>query len=157
MKNIISIILVTMIMTSCEKVIEIDYKDNQSQTIIEGNITNEAGPYFVKISKSINLTSTAENPNVDNAKVTISDDVSNSEVLVPQGNGVYQTTTLVGTPGRTYSLKVEAENKVYTAVSKMPNIVPFDSIKVEENEVVGNLEYNLIPVYTDPIERNNAV
>jgi hypothetical protein len=155
MKNILSIIIIALLFASCEKVIDLDYKSNQSRIIIEGNITNEVGPYFVKITKSIALTETEVYPTIDDAVVTISDDVGNSETLIPQGNGIYSTSTLTGVEGRTYTLTVEAENQTYTAQSTMPGQVPFDSIRVEEVTLGGETEYNLVPIYKDPIEKGN--
>ncbi|GHT36688.1 hypothetical protein FACS189435_0160 [Bacteroidia bacterium] len=155
MKNILSIIVIALLFASCEEVIDLDYKNNQSKIIIEGNITNEAGPYFVKITKSIGLADTESYPTVDNAVVTISDDAGNSEILIPQENGVYSTSALIGVEGRTYTLTVEAENQTYTAQSTMPQQVPFDSIRVEEVTLGGETEYNLVPVYKDPIEKGN--
>lgn len=155
MKNILSIILIALIFTSCEKVVNVDHKDNQSKIIIEGNITNGPGPYFVKITKSISLEETGPNPTINDAIVIIGDDAGNSETLTAQGNGVYHTNTLKGVEGRTYTLIVNTENQAYTAQSTMPQLVPFDSIKVEEIVVFGDTEYNLIPVYYDPIEKGN--
>lgn len=142
-------------LASCEKVIDLKYKSNLSSIVIEGNITNEAGPYFVKITKSIPLPETGAYPTLDNAIVTISDNVGNSEALIPQGNGIYHTTSLVGVEGRTYTLIVDLEGKKYTAQSTMPTKVPFDSIKVENILFAGETEYNLIPVYIDPLARGN--
>ena len=155
---IISIMVIAMLLTSCEKVVDLKYKDNQSRIIIEGNITNEAGPYFVKITKSIGLSQTSAYPTIDNAVVSISDDAGNSELLVPQGNGMYRTTALTGAAGRTYTLTVQAENQTYTAQSTMPQRVPFDSIKVEKQTAIGGdeVEYNLIPVYNDPVAKGNS-
>jgi hypothetical protein len=141
MKNIISIILVALLFTSCEKVVNLKYKGNQSKVIIEGNITNQAGPYFIKITKSINLTETGSYPTID--------------TLSPQGNGIYKTTTLQGVEGRTYTLTVNAESQTYIAQSTLPQQVSFDSILVETNTVGGASEYNLIPIYTDPILNGN--
>ena len=155
MKNIISIILITLVFTSCEKVIDVDHKDNQSRIIIEGNITNEDGPYFVKITRSISLEEAGPNPVINDAIVTISDNAGNSETLTSQGNGMYRTNTLHGVEGRTYTLIVNTENQAYTGQSSMPQLVPFDSIKVEEIVVFGDTEYNLIPVYYDPFEKGN--
>jgi hypothetical protein len=155
MKNIISIILVALLFTSCEKVVNLKYKGNQSKVIIEGNITNQAGPYFIKITKSINLTETGSYPTIDNAVVTINDNAGNSETLSPQGNGIYKTTTLQGVEGRTYTLTVNAESQTYIAQSTLPQQVSFDSILVETNTVGGASEYNLIPIYTDPILNGN--
>jgi hypothetical protein len=155
MKNIVSITFIALLFGSCEKVVDLDYRGNQSKIILEGNITNEAGPYFVKITKSIDLSETGNYPTVDNAMVTISDDAGNNEILTPQGNGVYQTTTISGVAGRTYTLTVEAEGQTYTAQSTMPPLVPFDSIKIAEITIGNDIERNLIPIYKDPIAKGN--
>lgn len=155
MKNTLTILIIALVFTSCEKVVDLNYKSNQSKIIIEGNITNEAGPYFVKITKSISLEEAGPNPVIDDASVSISDNDGNSETLIPQGNGMYSTATLYGVEGRTYTLTVKAENQTYTAQSTMPQLVPFDSIKVEAITVFGDTEYNLIPIYIDPIEKGN--
>lgn len=155
MKNIISIISVALLLTSCEKIVDLKYKDNPAKIVIEGNITNEAGPYFVKITKSIKLTETGAYPTVNNATVTISDNVGNSETLAADGNGVYKTTALNGVTGRTYTLTVQVEDQTYTAQSTLQPKVPFDSIRVEKNVFTGETEYNLIPVYNDPVIKGN--
>lgn len=155
MRNIIVAILVAVGFTSCEKVVEIKYKDNQSKVVIEGNVTNATGPYYVKISKSISLSNTGSVTTIDNADVTISDDLGNTETLTAIGGGVYKTSTLQGIPGRTYTLNVQADNQTYTATSTMPEPVTFDSVKVEKLVTSGETEYNLIPIYTDPAEKSN--
>lgn len=155
MKNLISILFIALLCTSCEKVVNLKYKDNKSNLIIEGNITNEAGPYLVKITRSISLKETGAYPTIDDAAVVISDDAGNSETLNPQGNGIYKTTRLTGIEGSTYTLTVQTENQTYTAQSTMPKHVIFDSIKVEQVVFTGETEYNLIPVYTDPIAKGN--
>lgn len=154
-KNISIVLLLAAVSAACEKVIDLDYKSNQSSVVIEGNITNEPGPYYVRITKSIALSKTIDYPTIDDATVTINDDEGNTDVLVPQGDGIYQTTSLTGAEGRTYTLTVEAEGKSYTAQSTMPQQVPFDSIKQERIEIGGDVQYNLIPVYTDPEEQGN--
>lgn len=155
MRNILSLIIIALLFTSCEKIVDLDYKSNQSKIIIEGNITNEVGPYYVKITKSLSLTDTTAYPTIDNVIVTINDDAGNSEILSPQGSGVYQTTTLEGVEGRTYTLTVDVDEQTYTAQSTMPLKVPFDSISVEEVKLGGDIEYNFIPVYKDPEEEGN--
>lgn len=155
MKNIVSLIFIALVFTGCEKIVELKYKGNQSRIIIEGNISNEAGPYFVKITKSISLLDTGTYPSIDNAIVTISDDAGNSDTLTPQKNGMYRTTTLIGAAGRTYTLTVNAEEQVYTAQSTIPQQVTFDSIKIEQVIFAGDTERNIIPVYKDPIEKGN--
>jgi hypothetical protein len=154
-KNIISILIIALIFTSCEKTVDLKYKSNQSKIIIEGNITNEPAPYFVKITKSVSLSATGNYPTIDNAVVTINDNTGNNETLTPQGNGMYRTNTITGVIGRTYTLTVNAENQTYTAQSTMQQQVPFDSIKAEQTTFGGDVEYNIIPIYTDPIAKGN--
>lgn len=155
MKNIFTIIGITLLFTSCEKIVNVDYKDNKSSITIEGNITNAAGPYYVKIIRSISLQDTGSYPTIDNAIVSIGDNAGNSETLIPQGKGMYHTSTLNGVEGRTYTLTVQSGSQTYTAQSTMPQLVPFDSIKVETLTVFGDTEYNLIPAYNDPIATGN--
>jgi hypothetical protein len=155
MKIRISIVLITLFFAGCEKTVDLKYKDNQSGIIIEGSITNEPGPYFVKIIRSVPLSDTGNYPVIDNATVRISDDAGNSETLTSEGNGNYRANTLAGIPGRTYSLIVNAEGHTYTAQSTMPQPVPFDSIKVEQFTFGGDIERNVIPIYSDPIVKDN--
>ena len=155
MKNIISIIFIALLFTSCEKTVDLKYKSNQSKIIIEGNITNEPAPYFVKITKSASLTATGNYPTIDNAVVTISDNAGTNETLTPQGNGMYRTNIITGVIGRTYTLTVNAESQTYTAQSTMPQQVPFDSVKAEQTTFGGDVEYNIIPIYTDPVAKGN--
>lgn len=155
MKNIISIILIAIVVTSCEKTVDLKYKSNTSKIIIEGNITNEPAPYFVKITKSVSLSATGNYPTIDNAVVTISDNAGNNETLIPLANGMYRTNTLTGVIGRTYTLTVNVEGQTYTAQSTMPQQVSFDSIKAEQTSFGGDVEYNIIPIYTDPVSKGN--
>lgn len=155
MKNSISLFLLAFVFGSCEKTVDLDYKDNPSRVIIEGNITNQAGPYFVKITRSIPLAEAGAYPAIGNATVTVSDDAGNSEMLTHTGNGIYRSATLTGVEGRTYTLTVVADGETYTAHSTMPARVPFDSIKVEAVTTMGETEYNLIPVYRDPVAKGN--
>ncbi|MGG7666693.1 DUF4249 domain-containing protein [Dyadobacter sp. BHUBP1] len=155
MKNILRTTAAALLLTSCEKVVELDYKGNQSRIVIEANITNQQGPHTVKIRKSIALTETGAYPTIDNALVIISDNAGNSDTLSPQGNGTYYTKTLKGVEGRTYTMTVAAENQTFTAQSTMPARVPFDGIKIEEVVFGGETEFNIIPEYVDPAERGN--
>lgn len=155
MKNHITILFMALLFTGCEKIVDLDYKANQSSITIQGNITNETGPYFVKITRSIGLSDTGAYPTIDDAVVTVSDDAGNSEVLTPEGSGLYRTATMEGIEGRTYTLTAEIEGQTYSAQSTMPQLVPFDSIKVSEVSIGNDIERDIIPVYMDPVSKGN--
>ncbi len=85
-----------------------DLKGSDEQiVVIDGKITNEPGPYTVKLSYS----STLQNPQfngIGDATVIIEDDEGNAETLTEVSFGVYQTAEngIQGTVGRSYKISV---------------------------------------------------
>jgi hypothetical protein len=88
--------------------------------VINGSITNEAGPYQVVISAVFDIESkeTLKHP-VSAKRVVISDNTGTSEVLSEAAAGIYVTKAdgIRGTVGRTYTLQVELpDGRVYESV-----------------------------------------
>jgi len=139
--------------SSCQKVIELDLNTSSPQIVIQGSVTDQAGPYKVKISKTVNFDAVNTFPKVTNAKVTISDNVGNSEQLIQLTDSTYATTLLQGTPDRTYTLTVEIDGTTYLAKSTMPNPVKIDSIYFEKSRF-GNSNQTTIKFH-DPANIEN--
>ncbi|KQT18598.1 hypothetical protein ASG31_07745 [Chryseobacterium sp. Leaf404] len=150
MKNIFLIIISLFLVTSCEKEIDLDLEDQSGQIVIEANVTDQPGPYSVKITKSVAFTQTNQYPAIENAQVILSDNTGQTETLQYSGNGIYKTSTFVGQSGRTYTLKMQAEGKQYTSTSTMPQAVSFDGIEQDSFMVGGETSYTLLPVFLDP-------
>ena len=55
MNKIIVALFSILFLSNCTQVIDIDLNNSDPKIIVEGSITNEAGPYFVKLSKSVNF------------------------------------------------------------------------------------------------------
>ncbi|MBV4359379.1 DUF4249 domain-containing protein [Pinibacter aurantiacus] len=155
-QSIISIVLVLVVAistTSCEKVIDINTNNSIPQLVIEGNISNVPGPYTIKLSTSVNYDQTNSFPAVQNAVVKISDNKGNSETLKETTAGIYQTATLNGTVGTTYTLYIKTtDNKEYTASSTMPALVALDDLKIQKSTFKSSDEDTLEAVvyFTDP-------
>ena len=130
-RNIIITVLLIFTFWSCEKVIDIDLKNSEPQIVIDGTVNDQPGPYTVKIRKTGDYYKPSAFPAVAGAEITISDDAGNSEILSEVAEGIYQTSTIQGIPGRTYTLKVIAEGKEYTATSTMQEAVEIDSLTYE--------------------------
>jgi hypothetical protein len=139
--------IVLLYFTSCEKVIYIDLNSTNPKVIVEGNITNLAGPYTVLLSHSVNYYDPNTFPPVTGAVVTVSDNAGNSEILSEVIPGKYQTSSLQGVEGRTYSLKIEANGNEYAATSTMPYHVPIDSINYEQED---DGDYRIVCKFKDP-------
>ena len=138
---------------SCEKVIDLNLNTSSSQIVIQGNVYDQAGPYTVRISRSVDFDEPGLYPAVTGATVTISDNAGNSEVLSEDSSGVYNTSHLLGTPGRTYMLKVETDGQTYTASSTMPYAVKIDSLYGEKSDFPDFIQ--LAVHFKDPADTAN--
>jgi hypothetical protein len=145
-----------MILVGCDKEIQLPLDPNASILVIDANITDQPGPYFVKLSKSIDISNVSGNPLVENASVIISDNQGQRDTLLQNEKGIYQTKKIKGVYGNTYFLEVTVDGKKYTASSTMSNKVPLDSLRINTFLVNGEIRYSIIPVYTDPIPLGNS-
>ena len=119
---------------SCEEVIEIDLNSAGPKIVIEGTVTDQPGPYIVTVTKTTDYYNPGNYPTVSGALVSIADDNGFFEELVETADGIYQTDSLQGTSGRTYTLTVAAEGQTYSAISFMPPPTEIDSLFYEESE-----------------------
>lgn len=149
------ILLFVVILTSCEKVIKLDLRTAPAKYVIEGDITNQSGPYRVHISKTIPFYNDNKYPGVVGATITIKDNTGFQEVLTDKGNGDYFTSQLIGKIGNTYFLTVKINDTIFTAHSTMPKLVPFDSLYVSDQNLYGKVQKIVIPVFKDPVGQGN--
>lgn len=155
-KYSLGIICMAISFVSCEKVIDINLNDQDPQIVVEGNITNQPGPYTVSLTKTVNFSSSNEFPPVQQAIVKISDGTI-TEQLTEVSPGLYQTQQIVGTEGKTYVLLIETGGKTITAQSTMPAAVNLDSITFIQSAFASqtNPEYIPIPHFKDPATPGN--
>lgn len=149
--GIISFIL--FLLTSCEKVVQLDLSSADQQVVVQANVFNRPGPYIVNLNYSISYYSDNTFPNVTGASVQLSDDAGNSETLSEVSPGIYKTNVISGTAGRTYYLQINANNNYYSAFSTMPNPVAIDSLlltPIYSKNTTIITGYRAICKYTDP-------
>lgn len=81
----------------------------QNQLVVEGTISNQPGPYTVKLSLSTPPDNLEYIP-LTGYQVLIMDDFGNAEQLTEIENGIYQTDTngLQGVVGRKYKIRITA-------------------------------------------------
>ena len=142
--NFLYIILLT-VAASCEKVINVDLKNADPKIVIEGIIDNSGNPAKVIISKSVPFSNANAYPPVTGATVKITDDLGNNFTLTEGPSGTYTNTSLIGTPGRTYVLNAIVNGQAYTATSKMPQPVNFDSLAQDE------ITFSALTIFADAL------
>ena len=140
---------------SCDKIITLPIKDNETKVVIDATITDQPGPYFVKLTRSINLNETNIYPVIENGIVIITDNTGIKDTLKYAKDGIYKTKLIQGVYGRTYHLEVNIEGNKYTATTTMPSKVYLDSLRINTFAFNGENQYSIIPVYTDPVELGN--
>jgi hypothetical protein len=135
--KLVFLFLSSLIMASCEKVVQLNLNNSTSVIVIQANINDQSGPYEVKISRSVDFDQSSDYPPVTGADVVISDNGGQSESLSEYISGTYFTSKLRGIPGHTYSLTVKTGGKTFHASAFMPPPVNLDSIYFSMNPFSG--------------------
>jgi hypothetical protein len=124
-------------LNSCQKVINLDLNSPSPQLVVEANISDRPGPYFVRLSKTVNFDEITNIPTVPGATVEISDSSSGKrETLIELKDGIYMTSSLSGLPGHRYKLTIKTDGQDYESVSEMP--FPAGSLKLDIKREVDN-------------------
>ena len=119
-----------LILSSCQKVIDINLNAAAPQIVIEGSVNDQPGPYYINLSQTVNFSETNVFPPVTGALVKITDNTGLTDILTEVSPGSYRTSTLQGVPGKSYTLSVSSNGKNYTSVSNMPAPVNIDSLTI---------------------------
>jgi hypothetical protein len=149
--------LITLEMNSCQQVVSIDLNKANPHIVIEGIISDQQGPYAVKVSMTGNyFEPSLYFPPVTDAQIVLTDDSGQRDSLKESDQGIYLSTTLRGISGRTYSLSVIAQGKTYSASSFMPAKVVIDSAyTVKRTGFRSEPGYDIYVMFKDPPEPGN--
>ena len=117
------IIILLLSLNSCIEPFDATIGDYKDLLVVEGSISNENKSHYIMLSRSA---SNIDEPvkYVQNASVTIDDDLGNSEVLREVSPGIYKTDSLQfqGVVGRSYILSVNTiDGKSYQSESCLMN------------------------------------
>ena len=157
MNRIIWIIIAGMaLLTSCEKVIELELDESQPQLVIEARLNATANEIMVNISRSTSYFDSISINTVDDASVTLFDNQEQSYTLTWEGNGFYKS-TLEAIPGITYTVVVEVEGKTYQASTTVPTSITIANIDTNFIAATAFFDegYQLSVGFSDPANEIN--
>ena len=106
---VITVILIAFLY-SCKKTVVLNLNTAPAQIVIQGEVTDSAGPYTISINQTVGFYADNTFPAVSGAIVKISDNNGVTDSLTETTPGVYATHILQGVPGNTYTLSVTANN-----------------------------------------------
>lgn len=171
-KNTLLLLLMISVL-GCVEDFDFKRKETEPRLVVEGLISNQKGPYYVRVTKSTpgGFTTAGKiywDPidhaiPVENATVTITDDKGQCDTLkytiinlypgVHEDNqynqGFYATQKLQGIPGYTYTLNIKYDKKEYEASAFMPPVPKIDSLsyRFKKTERVGKFDYYIPLLY----------
>ncbi len=156
MRNPFNFLLILLFLSvgSCVTPFDTGVTQNTPQLIVDGLITDQAGPYTVKLTYSAAYSNGSEGINllVSGARVSITDDLGGSHELREAQLGTYRTdaAAIRGTVGRSYQLHIQtADSEAYESKPELlKNVSPIDSIYWEYTEGSSAKE-NGFHVYLD--------
>lgn len=146
MKQVVFLLITSLLFVSCEKDINFDLKYAEPVLVVDAQIENGEAP-LVALSSSLSFFSAISpeilsNSFVHNAEVTISNGIRThklKEYQVPTGNGYFiyyysidsssLATAFVGEFNKQYDLTIKTNGQTYTAKTNIPALTKiFDSI-----------------------------
>jgi hypothetical protein len=118
--------------TSCIVPADIDElklkNSHLSVLVVEGEITNEQKAHTVRLTRSFDYQENPKIVQVSGAKIEIREG-ENVFPLTEIEAGIYQTNADVkGEIGKTYTLKIELDEKIYEASDKMQAVKPLEDV-----------------------------
>lgn len=154
MRSIIHIIFIIslLLITGCITPFVPEIDESEELLVVQGLITDQPGPYTVKLSKSVPLGNVnTENP-FTGCSVFIDDDLGHHYPLYESEPGIYMSNpeTFCGEIGRTYILQVSGTDQTGNSISYksepevMRPVPPIDSIYYQKKTIQPTDPYGSI-------------
>lgn len=155
-KLFFGVIVFSVVLAACEKVIDIPLNEAERQTVIEGVITDRMGDNYILITRSASVYTNTDYPVISDAEVVVEDNKGNVFVFeeVDSVPGRYNCPDLISEPETRYDLTISAEDEVFTATTFAPKSGSIDSLSTEVqdfglSEFLGYVPYTVYVHLTD--------
>ena len=140
-----------LVISACDKVIDVRLDNDSDKLVIEGNITNVSGVQTIKLNTNVAFSNTNTYPPVAGAQVKVNDQAGNVYTFQESSPGIYTIPTMAGITGNTYTLTVTTNGKIYKASSTMPAQVDLSSVKAyKDNFSTDENKKKITVYYSDP-------
>lgn len=159
MKKIVYIIILGFLISSCEDVIDVNLKTAEPRLVIDASLSWVKGTQGNEQEIKLSLTAPYFDNNIPpatGATVTVSDSNNNTFNFIEQGtSGIYTNNTFIPETYSTYTLSINYNNEIYTAIETLVPVVPIDYVEQNDNGGFSGDEIEIKAYYTDPeLEEN---
>ena len=159
MKKIIkTIILFIFLLSACTEPYETELESGFIRFVVQGSINNELKAHQVVLTESADYFSNVPAKKITGANVSISDG-ENTYNLHEVSDGLYETDTIAGEPGKTYTLNISSGGKSYEASCYLNYCPPIDSINfgyydLSAYDIIDSSAYILLSALEPPTPDN---
>jgi|APTNR8051073442_1049403.scaffolds.fasta_scaffold00319_6 hypothetical protein len=119
-----------ILLHSCVDALEFTPTEGEKLLVVDGKLTMDGGEQVLRLTESFLVGRSANFPPVTGALVSLRDDLGRTAIYHETEPGVYKLdgSVIQGTPGRTYTLRIENRGKVYESKPEtMPQKIEADS------------------------------
>jgi hypothetical protein len=157
--SILSLILLSLFLNSCEEVVDVDLKTEKPRLVINASINwykgSDGSQQKIKLTTSTGFYSTTI-PTVSGATVFIKNSANTvfDFIEVPT-TGEYVCTNFIAQLDETYTLTVISNGQTYTATETMKSVAPIDElIQKDDGGITGN-DIEIRTFFHDPAAVDN--
>lgn len=139
MKNLSFLILFYLLLTGCEKVIDVNLNESDPRIVVEAQLQEGKHNFTVNITQTANYFDNQPTISIDDAIVYLVEE-DGTRTLVPLRDAGTYVTSFEAIPDRTYLLEVTIEGTTYEATSFLPQKVELIELEAEFQEARGPLD-----------------
>ncbi len=127
-------LMLILVFTACEEVIEIDLNSSSPLIVAEGMIEQDSVAWL-KLSYTRDYFDVEESEHIEDFVVSLKDEAGNEEELEHVGNGLYKGSSITGQTGMEYTLSFSGDEDERTATSILNAPVTLFAVDLNENEM----------------------
>jgi len=158
MRHFLILLIVGVVFSACEDVIDVDLNTAPPRLVIEANfdILKENGTTYESFVKLTTTTSFYDDeiPIVDDAIVTISDENGDVYAFSYWEDGIYRA-SFEPVENTEYTLQVIYEDEVYSATTQLITTASIEYIEQRNDGGFDGKQVDLKAYFTDPIDEEN--
>jgi len=148
---------ISSLLSSCEKVIDVDLNSADKKYVIEAVVTDKTGTSYVSIMRTKNVDDDNFPDIVSGANVSIQENGNTTYTFTKDpNNNHYEAPGLTGKSGARYNLTVTINGQTFTAESTMPAKVNLDSIYISDELIFTSKRKVVNAVFDDPPGLGNS-
>ena len=151
-------IILSLILISCEDVVQVDLDESEPRLVIEASIIwlkdTEGIDQLIKITKTTPFYEEEPSP-VENALVKVTSERGEVFEFIHQNNGQYINSNFDSELNQEYELEIIYDGEVYTASEKMIPVTTIDYVEQTESGGFSGEDIEIKAYYTDPASEEN--